>query len=133
MLGVSVMEGMKFHHLLMMAGSFGVMGTAFTVRRYPVDFWLLLLGGIVFLGATFMIFAVDGFGPFAATTPVSSLLMLASFALLYPTALTLGLRFFKTPVGGAARAVYLLAAIVGLSPLIILAGVALIFVVGMGG
>lgn len=130
MSGVPVIAGMKFHHLPMLAGSVGVIGTAFTIRRYPIDFWLMLAGGIVFLGSTFMIFAVDGFGPFARQTPATAIMSLVSFALLYPTALALGVRFFFTPVGGPARAVYLLAAIVGLSPLLLLAGIALIFVIG---
>mgnify|MGYP001765395118 CR=1 FL=1 len=121
---------MKLLHMLMLAGSATVIAAAFSVREFPVDFWFLLFGGIVLLGATLMVFAVDGFGPFRSKSPIVAGAMLISFGLLYPTALALGIRFFFTPVTGFPRAVYLLASLAGLSPLIMIAFIGMVFVIG---
>lgn len=120
---------LKIHHVVMLAGALTVIFAAFAARKYPLDFWFLLLGGIVLLGATLMIFAVDGFGPFASKSPWAAFATLGSFALLYPTALALGVRFFFTPVTGFPKAIYLIAAIAGLSPIILIVGIGVIMAV----
>jgi hypothetical protein len=125
-------SAMKLVHILMLIGSSTIVAAAFAVRRYIVDFCFLLFAGLVFFGCTLLMLTADGVGPLHGgnNNPAIALGMLVSFYLLYPTALALGIRFFFTPVRGWVRAIYLLAAIIGLSPLIMLALIAVIFVVG---
>ena len=122
---------MNIGHILMLAGSATMVAAAISVRKYRVDFCFLLFAGLVFFGCTLLMLSADGIEPLANTkSPVIALAMLTSFALLYPTALALGIRFFFTPVRGWVRAIYLLASIIGLLPMIGIALIAVIFVVG---
>jgi hypothetical protein len=108
-----------------------IIAAAFRARQSPFDFALLLAGGLLALGCI-AIWLLQIFGSIETSkSPVLTIAALIFSPLtVYAVAVLFGLRFFFADIHGWPRAVYLVGAVAGLSPLIMIAGIGLVMAAG---